>query len=392
MRFFATLLFSLSFFLSHAALPGEWVSTTSVRYYADFIDLHLHHTLFQLSQDDYTPVNLQLGYQELEQSPYQALLSDLENHRDDLMLNDWLYYDMIWQMADQIYGAEHPSQRDLLAWFLLSKSGYETLITYKEDQVFINIQSDDQIFDVPRFEVSGKKYVNVSAIHQKGVQMSSTVSLLPFFAPHEEKTFEFQLDHLPNLIAEPVESTITFQWKEKDIQLEVTSDRTIYKMMQHYPLFAEAQYMQTPLSHTLASSLLPQLKLMLKGKDERASLQFLAAFTRSAFSYKEDHAQFGKNKPMIADELFHYPYSDCEDRSALYASLVRELLGLPMLVIAYADHLSIAVATETNLGTPIHHNGKAYYICDPTGPSNSYKIGNPPAGYQSQGFEILAAL
>ena len=79
---------------------------------------------------------------------------------------------------------------------------------------------------------------------------------------------------------------------------------------------------------------------------------------------------------MIADEVFFYPYSDCEDRSALFYALVRELLDLPMIVVAFPDHLTVAVSLEEELpGAVISYQGRRYYICDPTGPVNSSEIG-----------------
>ena len=106
--------------------------------------------------------------------------------------------------------------------------------------------------------------------------------------------------------------------------------------------------------------------------------------------YKEDHDHFGKSKPMIADEVFHYSFSDCEDRSALFYNLVKELLDLPMIMIAYPDHLTIGVALTQQIGNPINYKGRKYYICDPTGPSNSTRIGSVPKNYERKSFEILA--
>jgi len=60
-----------------------------------------------------------------------------------------------------------------------------------------------------------------------------------------------------------------------------------------------------------------------------------------------------------------------------------------MIVIAYKDHLTIAVATSQPIGNPIHHGKRKYYICDPTGPSNSGEIGTPPRGYRNKRFEVL---
>ena len=36
--------------------------------------------------------------------------------------------------------------------------------------------------------------------------------------------------------------------------------------------------------------------------------ELLAAFTRSSFAYKEDKEYFGYSKPMVAEEVFLYPF------------------------------------------------------------------------------------
>ncbi|MFK8010229.1 MAG: hypothetical protein AB8H03_28000 [Saprospiraceae bacterium] len=81
--------------------------------------------------------------------------------------------------------------------------------------------------------------------------------------------------------------------------------------------------------------------------------------------------------------------SDGEDRSALFSYLVNELLHLPMIVIAYDDHLTIVVATTRSIGKPICFENRKYFIYDPTEPYNSKKIGDAPIGYKYSSFEIL---
>jgi hypothetical protein len=115
----------------------------------------------------------------------------------------------------------------------------------------------------------------------------------------------------------------------------------------------------------------------------------LVSFTRSSFQYREDKDYFGYSKPMIADEVFHYPFSDCEDRSALFFRLVKETVDLPMIIVAFPDHLTIGVALDEEIGEPISYRGRNYYICDPTGPVNSTDIGVFPNGYRNSDFEII---
>ena len=155
--------------------------------------------------------------------------------------------------------------------------------------------------------------------------------------------------------------------------------------------FMQGLYMQIPMSEAASNQLCGQLEELLKGKTEAEALSFLAAFTRGAFDYKEDKEAFGFSKPMIAEETLFYATSDCEDRSALYFNLVKKLLNLPMIAIAYDDHLSIAVASDELIGKSFWHEGLRYKVCDPTGPSGTSEVGNPPHGYANRRFEVIAS-
>jgi hypothetical protein len=171
--------------------------------------------------------------------------------------------------------------------------------------------------------------------------------------------------------------------------MNITFDRTMVDIMADYPIIHEYCYLETPLSPTLRKSLLPQLRRYLEPLDEQQRIELLVSFTRSAFDYKEDNEYFGHSKPMVPEELFGYSFSDCEDRSALFFALVRDLLNMPMAVVAYDDHLTIAVGTNAIRGDGFTYDGQRYVFCDPTGPKNSSRIGQIPPGYENKKFQII---
>ena len=77
----------------------------------------------------------------------------------------------------------------------------------------------------------------------------------------------------------------------------------------------------------------------------------------------------------------YYPYCDCEDRSILFSRLIRDLLGLDVVLVFYPGHLATAVHfTEDVKGDYIIVDGKKYVICDPT------YIG-APVGYTMEGMD-----
>ena len=328
-------------------------------------------------------------FKKMETAPYQLFLQNLKTYKAKLELNDWLFYELIRVALDELYPQKNNIQKELSSWFLLSKSGYNTRLTYLGNHVFVYTQSDESIFETPMIEENGKTFINLSSIYNHIDTKGALLNILDFTPTSEGKSFSFNLQKLPKF--RPIEKTrkLRFQWQNHDYDLNVKFDLNLIKLMENYPILDETQYIQTSLSSLGRTSLVPQFQKIINDKTEKEALEIIAIFTRSAFRYKDDNDYFGKNKPMIADELFHYPYSDCEDRSALFYFLVKKLLHLPMIVIAYDDHLTIAVSTAKPIGSAIRYKDEKYYICDPTGPSNSREIGNPPIGYENKKFEIL---
>lgn len=383
--FYATLLF----LLPAATTAASDTSFFSISFYNQSLELPYPGPLPSLHTGPLGEENLENWYQQLKkQWPHQALLNSIQQKKQQLVLNGWLYYELIRQ-SSKMLAPNNPLHQRLVNWLLLSESGYDTRITFLDQQIFLYAYTEDAIFDTPMIEEDSRRFVNLSSVHEKMSNPSAPLRMLRFKAMPYGRALSFQLPNWPALQPKLQKRNIDFSWQQQQFSLEFTTDATVPAFMQHYPLFAEQGYLEISLSPTLKQTLLPQLRQIIADKNEQEALEILVTFTRSAFQYKEDRDHFGKNKPMIADEVFHYPFSDCEDRSALFYNLVRSLLDLPMLIIAYPDHLTIAVALSEPIGPPIRYSGQSYYICDPTGPVNSSAIGQVPEGFEKASFEIL---
>lgn len=386
--FFILILFLpyLSFAQAALAQNSHWLA---VPFYAQEVRLQYTAEYLPDTPDHVEENNLYQWYQQIkEQNTASQLLKSLQLKKQQLNLNDWLYYELVRQTSIVLF-PENQLQQRLFNWYLLSESGYDTRLTFLDHQVYLYAYIEEGIFDTPMIQENSKHYVNLSGIHDKMENPSTPLNMLSFEATPYGKAFSFDLRVWPKLSATTKKIAIAFNWQQEHYSFTIAIDQTVAQFMKNYPVFEEKQYLETPLSPTLQQSLLPPLREIIAGKSKKEALEILVAFTRSAFAYQEDRISFGKNKPMIADELFHYPYSDCEDRSALFYNLVKSLLDLPMIIIAYPNHLTIGVALEEAIGPAIRYQGKSYYICDPTGPANSEKIGLIPAGYEKTSFEIL---
>jgi uncharacterized caspase-like protein len=85
----------------------------------------------------------------------------------------------------------------------------------------------------------------------------------------------------------------------------------------------------------------------------------------------------------------YYPYADCEDRSILFSRLVRDLLGLDVVLVYYPGHLATAVHFAQEVaGDYLQCKGKRYVVCDPT--YVGAPVGRTIPGMNNQEAQIIA--
>lgn len=329
-------------------------------------------------------------YKKLERTPYLSVLTAFRRSQKQYALSDWLLYELVKKTMGDIYKNKGRTYQVLATWFFMSKLNYNTRLAFLGKSAYLYVKTKDNIYETPMIEDEGNRFLGLTELQYKRTNRSKAVYLLNFLAAPRGKSFSLAFT-LPQLRPSIQKKDFVFQWREKEYKVSAEVDKTLVAIMKHYPIIDETGYIIAPFSKYLERSLLSQLKKIIAGKPLKQQVEILTSFTRSAFNYKEDESYFGRSKPMIREEVFHYPYSDCEDRSAVLYGLIEELLNLPMLVVAFSDHLTIAVAFKERIGAPIKHKGKTYYICDPTGPNNSSDIGYAPKGYERQSFEILLA-
>lgn len=327
-------------------------------------------------------------YAFLERSPHQMLLRGLEQEKVRLGLNDWLFFRLAEQTVATIFRDYGEVERTLINWFLLSKSGYDARITFRQDQVYLCVFTREKIFEAPMIRDQGRTFVNLSEIGRP-TQEQSPVYLLDYVPNPRGQAFSFSLRKMPRFRAEIEQKYLKFTFKDSLYHWPVQINRTLIRLMEDYPFINEIEYLQAPMSNLLLNSLVPQMKLAVRQMPVTEAVQFMAVFTRSAFRYMEDKSYFGRSKPMIPDEVLHYPFSDCEDRSALFYALVKHILDLPMVIVAYPDHLTVGVHLPDTPGEAIYFRGNRYLVCDPTGPYDSAEIGKIPRELKGSPYEII---
>ena len=133
------------------------------------------------------------------------------------------------------------------------------------------------------------------------------------------------------------------------------------------PLTRWAIYANSPIDQDLSDSIYPQIIDAIQNKTELQAANIILNFIQTAFEYEYDDKVWGGDRAFFAEESAYYPYCDCEDRSILFSRIVRDLLGLDVVLIYYPGHLATAVEFHTPVnGDYINLNDRKFTICDPT--------------------------
>ena len=144
-----------------------------------------------------------------------------------------------------------------------------------------------------------------------------------------------------------------------------------------------------PVSSETYASLIPLLKKQTKGLSTKNGVDYLMRFTRYAFVFEPDTKQFGREKRLTPEQTLLYESSDCEDRVFLFYYLVKEIYNLPMIVLVYPGHVTIAVEFGRPFGNSIVYNGKKYSVCEPTPQNREMNIGDLLPGLQNQKYKVV---
>jgi hypothetical protein len=171
----------------------------------------------------------------------------------------------------------------------------------------------------------------------------------------------------PVISEKSISKNYTFRYFDKQYTIPVAVNKNIIDYYEFYPQTSLEVYFRAPVDSESGNALLNGLKPVIQNQPEDEAVNMLLRFVQTAFEYKTDDMQFGKEKDLFPEETLYYPFSDCEDRSFLFAFLTRNLLGLDVVGLHYPGHVATAVKfNNTVKGDYLTYNNNTYVICDPT--------------------------
>jgi uncharacterized lipoprotein YehR (DUF1307 family) len=255
----------------------------------------------------------------------------------------------------------------LFAWFMLSKSGFNVKVAYNDDDIVLLIPTRNMLYNTIYFTTKedSVKYFAPSLEHEK-VSGNGFLTYKGEYAG-ANKLISFDVVTIPNLVQKNSTKELLFGYDTSKYVIKTEFSNDAVSFFEYYPQVNYEVYFNAPSSPAMSRSLLPQLAKIIQGKSETEAVNILLRFVQTAFQYKVDAEQFGREKPFFPDEILYYPYSNCKDRAIVFASLVTHLLDYKVIGLQYPDHVATAVKFQGQIkGDAVVYQGKEFVICDPT--------------------------
>jgi len=343
--------------------PAPKTNTVEFTLFGHTLNLTEDNTLKQSFNGKMGSKSIADFYAALASTPHKQVITDLTDTAKALKLNPWGTAVLFHRYVQALDINEHNAQQ-LITWYLLVKAGFDARVAYNQ-KAFLLMPSKQPLFGVTYFTFGGKRFYAVSLNGEK----LNTGRAYTYDGKHAEAMTPLDFDNNQQLLSsnQIKQRDLSFQFQGETHSIRLHYDLGQIELANTTPQLAISQYAHEGLPQSTADELLAQLSPLVKGKSEQDAVNLLLRFVQTAFSYKTDEQQFREENYLYPVETLHYPYSDCEDRAALFAWLTKQLLKLDVVLLDYPGHIAAAVAINGKVaGDAWNYNGRRYTVADPT--------------------------
>ncbi|MCA1927740.1 MAG: hypothetical protein LDL13_03700 [Calditerrivibrio sp.] len=300
------------------------------------------------------------AWKKLATSDTDILIKQIISNGKKQNFSDWAYFKLVKSISNFVYSDSY-NDRILFSWFLISKLGYDVKIGYNSARVFLMVPSKQLIYGAQFFNFNGVRYYILFS------DVKNIGSLYSYSGKHSDAEKFFVFDIKDNVKSKFSRRDLSFIYDGKRYNFEVEYDIFNVTFYNDFPQTDLSVYYNADVSKHLVNTVVDSMRNLVKGKSEAEAVNIILRFVQTAFKYKTDQEQFGYEKYFLPDETLHYPYSDCEDRSILFSYLVKNILGLKVVLLEYPGHIATAVRFNDDVGGDrLKIENDIYVICDPT--------------------------
>lgn len=314
---------------------------------------------------------------------YNNTIRDCLEFRIRHNLCDWAFIQFLDKLSTACVG--NGNEKALMMAYILCQTGYKIRLGKSDSSLYLLYASPHYIFDIAPFDIDGEYFYGYNCPENE-------IEIYNFSFPYEQ-TLSLWIDKEQQLGNEMSGQREILSVQFPDLKLSSSVNKHLIDFYNSYPTSAVnndimtrwAMYANTPMSQPVKTSVYEQLKESIQGKTQLEAVNMILNWVQTGFEYEFDDKVWGHDRAFFAEESLYYPYCDCEDRSILFSRIIRDLIGLDIMLVFYPGHLATAVCFNEDVkGDYILLNDKKFIVCDPT------YIG-APVGLTMPGMDNLTA-
>ena len=303
----------------------------------------------------------------------KALWDEMTATIDSFGLNEWGYFCLLRTLSEEMF--TDIDDRVLFCFYMLRNEGnYKARVARGKNSgkltLLIALDNSKEVYSYTFFQFkvdpNSETKVKYYTVYGGGNGNESVYSYA--LCKQDANKKEMKLDFTKNMNMGACDVTRTVKLtKNQDITLPYNKAHIAY--LNDVPMTVFPIYFVNPVSIEAQQVLRDTFNEMRDQYTPTQFIQMLLRFVQTGFEYKTDDAQFGYEKYFYPEEVFGYPYCDCEDRSALFAWLVQTYTNAKVIGLQWEGHVATAVwfGDDANVkGDGFMYGGKKYYVCDPT--------------------------
>lgn len=301
-------------------------------------------------------------WEQLSRYNYQLILADCNQYIETCGYNDWAVQEWVRALSAAIFPHNIHSEQTIFTVFLLNQMGLKTKIARADDRLIGLFSSRQSVYTRKFLQIDSYPFY----VAENDFSASAVYTYNVDFA-QSERPVDLRIQKPLRL-----GGTASYKTYKKDApvlqtSMELPVNEALLRFYSHYPQTTVTVYATACPEERFASALLSGLKDCIRGMSDLEAVNKILTFAQTDFRYQTDIDQFGYEKPYFCEENFVYQANDCEDRAALFAYLVRSLVGCDVVLLEYPDHISTAVHLNGEVkGDRVRVKGRDFYVCDPS--------------------------
>ena len=344
----------------------EALTTNSFQFYGTPMEVRWGNAKqFKLKGTDKKSISE--AFIELTAKGYANLVHDCLKLREQYKLCDWAYYMMLQTISEQACG-KGTNEAIFLQGVLLNQSGYQMRFALEDDsKLHIMLRMDGFPYRRGYLIADGKLFFLMDGSKAKNLTVCDA-------AYPGEQMMSLSVPELPELAKNLSESRTVIS-RFVNVKADMQMNKNLMDFYTDYPTSYDgkdvmtrwAYYANAPVASEIKDKVYPQLRQQIGSLPKVQAANLLLNWIQMGLTYGYDDKVWGHDRAFFAEESLFYPFCDCEDRSILFSHLVRDLLGLDIVLVYYPGHLYTAVCfNEDVAGDYIMVNGRKFTVADPT--------------------------